>query len=157
VLLALCATLLLALAACGGGGNVTVADLPTYPDAVRLQAGEDPIADTLAQNMAQNAALTSSMGVGGSIEQVAFRLPAGTTWDQLNGFLTTELDAAGWETGMGGPGGDLASQALASASAGNDMFQTAMWNKGDQILTVFRLADPNTPDQPYLIISLNTN
>ncbi|MBK8430657.1 MAG: hypothetical protein IPL28_04935 [Chloroflexi bacterium] len=157
VVLAFCATLLLALVACGGGGNVTVADLPTYPDAVRLQAGEDPIADTWANNMAQNAAMTSSLGVGGSIEQVAFRLPAGTTWDQLNGFLTTELDTAGWETGMGGPGGDIASQALASANAGNDMFQTAMWNKGDQILTVFRLTDPNNAEQPYLIVSLNTN
>jgi hypothetical protein len=157
LLFTLCATLLLALTACGGG-DVTVADLPTYPDAVRLQAGEDPIADTLANNMAQNSAMTSGMGgLGGSIEQVAFRLPAGTTWDQLNGFLSTELDAAGWGTGMGGPGGDLASQALASANAGNDMFQTAMWNKGDQILTVFRLTDPNNAEQPYLIISLNTN
>jgi hypothetical protein len=157
VVLAFCATLLLALTACGASA-VTVADLPTYPDAVRLQAGEDPIADTLANNMAQNAAMTSGMGgLGGSIEQVAFRLPAGTTWDQLNGFLTTELDAAGWDTGMGGPGGDIASQALASANAGNDMFQTAMWNKGDQILTVFRLTDPNNAEQPYLIVSLNTN
>ena len=156
-LLAVCATLLLALAACGGG-NATVADLPTYPDAVRLQAGEDPIADTLAQNMAQNAAMTSGMGgLGGSIEQVAFRLPAGTTWDQLNGFLSTELKAAGWSEGMGGPGGNLASQALASANAGNDMFQTAMWNKGKQVVTVFRLVDPNNASQPYLIVSLNTN
>ncbi|MCA9982070.1 MAG: hypothetical protein KDD89_14600 [Anaerolineales bacterium] len=156
--LALCAAwLLLSLSACGGG-NVTVADLPTYPDAVRLQAGEDPIADTLAQNMAQNAAMTSGMGgLGGSIEQVAFRLPAGTTWDDLNGFLSRELKAAGWSEGMGGPGGNLASQALASANAGNDMVQTGMWNKGKQILTVYRLTDPNNVDQPYLIVSLNTN
>jgi hypothetical protein len=153
LLVAVCAALTLILAACGGSSAVAVDDLPAYPDAVRLQAGEDPIADTLAQNMALN----SSLGMGGSIEQVAFRLPEGTTWDDLNGFLSTELKAAGWETGMGGPGGAIASQALTSANTGNDLFQTAMWNKGKQILTVYRLADPNNPDQPYLIVSLNTN
>ncbi|MBK8433100.1 MAG: hypothetical protein IPL28_18180 [Chloroflexi bacterium] len=56
---------------------------------------------------------------------------------------------------MGGPGGDIASQALASANAGGTMFQTAMWNEGDQILTVFRLTTPTTPSNPYLIVSLN--
>lgn len=156
VVLALSALSLLALAACGGGA-VTVADLPTYPDAVRLEKGDDPIADTLATNMEQNAALTGSLGMGGSIEQVAFRLPEGATWDQVNSFLDKELKAAGWDSGMGGPGGDIASQALASANAGNDMFQTAMWNKGSQVLTVFRMVDPSNESQPYLILSLNTN
>ncbi|MFZ0547024.1 MAG: hypothetical protein WAM60_16385, partial [Candidatus Promineifilaceae bacterium] len=91
------------------------------------------------------------------VEQKAFRLPAGTTWDQVNSFFGSELDTAGWDSGIGGIGGDLASSALETANASNDAFQTAIWSKGKQNLTVIRSTDFTNPDQPYLILSLATN
>lgn len=153
-LFVLLAISIFSLVACGGG-EVTISDLPVYPDAAALVPGEDPIADTLVQNMEQNAALQSSMGTGGSLEQKAFSLPAGTTWDDVNNFYTEQLD--GWESGMGGVAGDMANDILASANAGNELFQTAMWSNGNQILTVIRQADPTNPEAIYLFLSLNTN
>lgn len=144
------------LSACGSKA-VTIDDLPVYPDAVALQPGEDPVADTLANNAEQDAALRADLGVGGSVVQKAFRLPAGASWDQVKSFFDGELDSAGWESGLGGIGGSIASDALETANAGNELFQTAIWSKGDQNLTVIRTADALNPDQPYLILSLATN
>lgn len=153
VLLALLALL---LAACGGE-PATVNDIPAYPDATALQPGEDPIADTLVNNMEQDANLRANIGTGGSIEQMAYRLPEGTTWDQVKSFYDGELDSAGWESGMGGPGGNLASGILESVNTGNELFQMASWNKGDQILTLIRNVNPTNEAEVYLIMSLNTN
>ncbi len=146
----------LMLAACGGGA-ATVSDIPAYPDATALQPGEDPIADTLIKNMEQDASLRANMGVGGSIEQMAYRLPAGTTWDQVNGFYEKELNGAGWKSGIGGPGGNLASDIMSSVNSSNDLFQMASWNKGKQILTIIRNTNPTDEADVYLIMSLNTN
>ena len=153
VLLALLAVL---LAACGGD-PATVSDIPTYPDAAALQPGEDPIADTLINNMEQDASLRANIGAGGSIEQMAYSLPAGTTWDQVKSFYDKELDAAGWDSGMGGPGGNLAGNIMESVNTGNDLFQMASWNKDKQILTLVRNVNPTDESQVYLIMSLNTN
>lgn len=153
----LASLLILVLVGCGGSEAVKVADIPAFTDAVALKAGEDPIADTLIKNMEQNNALTTSMGVGGTIEQMAYKLPAGTTWDAVNSFYKEKLEADGWSSGMGGPGGDIANQALEAANQGNDLFQTAMWNRGKQILTIVRQADPTDESKLYLIFSLNTN
>ena len=144
------------LSACGSD-PVTVSDLPVYPNAVALEPGDDPVADTLANNAQQDAALRSNIGVGGSVEQKAFRLPEGTTWEQVKSFFDGELDSAGWESGLGGVGGDLANDILNSANAGNELFQTTIYSKDKQNLTVFRMADALNPNQPYLILSLATN
>ena len=154
--LVLLALFTLLLAACGSD-PATVSDIPAYPDATALQPGEDPIADTLVNNMEQDASLRANLGTGGSIEQMAYRLPSGTTWDQVKSFYDGELDSAGWERGMGGPGGDLASGILESVNTGNELFQMASWNKGDQILTLIRNVNPTDESQVYLIMSLNTN
>lgn len=74
------------LAACGGGAATTVNDIPVYPDAAALEPGADPVADTLVNNMVQDAQIRSSVGVGGQIEQKAYRLPAGTTWQQVESY-----------------------------------------------------------------------
>lgn len=149
-------SLIAVLAACGGAAAV-VGDMPVYPDATALEPGQDPIADTLVQNMQQDASLRANIGVGGQVEQMAYRLPVGTTWTQVKGFYDAELDAAGWKSGMGGPGGDLASSIMESASTGNDLFQTALWSKGKQTFTLIRNVNPTNTDEVYLIMSLNTN
>jgi len=148
--------LVLVLAACGSK-PVALTDLPAYAGAVALQPGEDPVADTLAQNMEQNAQITSSLGVDSKIEQMAYRLPADTSWDDVLAFYKKELEGSGWKSGLGGPGGDIAGDILNQANAGNDLFQMSMFSKGKQSLTIIRTADPLNPSQPYLIFSLATN
>ncbi len=148
--------LVLLLAACGAK-PVTVADLPVYPGATALNPGDDPIADTLLQNAAQDAQIRDSMGVGGGIEQQAFSLPADASWDAVSKFYTDELTGDGWKSGMGGPGGDIASDIMNQVNADNDLFQTTIFSKGKQTLTVMRMADPVNAESLYLIFSLATN
>lgn len=143
------------LAACGPQ-NVAIADLPVYPGAVELKPGESAIGDTLAQNMQQDAAMRQSAGVGGSTEQKGFTLPGDAGWDAVKAFYADELKAAGWAEGMGGPGGGIASQMIEQANQGNDLFQTAMFNKGNQVLSVIRVASPTDPSTVELILSLST-
>lgn len=155
MLLVVMSLLLLSLAACGGSSAIGMSDVPAYPEATALVAGQDSIADTLLSNMEQDAALRGSMGVGGKIEQMAYRLPAGTSWAQVESFYKEKLEGDGWVVGMGGPGGDIAAQALASTNASNDSFQTMMWSRDNQVITVIR--NNMSADELFLLISLNTN
>ncbi|MBP7044651.1 MAG: hypothetical protein KBE23_17995 [Chloroflexi bacterium] len=149
--------LLVLLAACGGKA-ATMADIPAYPDAVALEPGVDPIADTLVNNMVQDAQVRSSVGAGGQIEQKAYRLPAGTTWEQVQSFYNDKLGGDGWENGLGGIAGNLAGDIMNSVNEGNDMFQTGIWSKDKQTLTLIRVADSVTgEDSFFLILSLATN
>lgn len=144
------------LSACGSKA-VEISDLPVFPNATALQPGDDPIADTLANNAEQDAALRGNIGIGGSVKQQAYRLPEGTSWDDVKSFFNGELDSAGWDQGLGGIAGNIAGDALESANAGNEYFQTTIYSKGKQNLTVFRMVDATNPDQPYLILSLASN
>lgn len=144
------------LAACGAK-PATIADLPVYPNATALNPGDDPVADTLVQNMAQDAQIRTSAGVGGSIEQKAFRVGADASWDAVNKFFTDELTGNGWQSGMGGPGGDIANDIMNQVNTDNDLFQTTIFSKGKQSLTIVRMTDPSNPEAVYLILSLATN
>ncbi len=156
MLLFVALVMVLALSGCGSKA-ATVSQIPTYPGAVALKPGDDPVADTLEKNMQQDASLRASMGAGGKIEQQAFKLPADATWDAVKAFYDQKLTADGWKSGVGGLGGSIASQALEAANQGSDAMKLAMWSKGKQVLTVFRLMADPTATQPYLIYSLNTN
>jgi hypothetical protein len=154
----LCLVLSLLVVSTGCGSKAAAAaDLPVYPGAVVLKPGEDPVADTLSNNMQQDASIRQNMGVGGKIEQMAYRLPADGSWDSVKAFYDKELKAAGWKSGMGGIGGDIANQALDVANQANDMIKTATWSKGKQILTIFRMLETPDATQAYLILSLNSN
>lgn len=156
LLFSLALVVLVAASGCGGGA-ASSADLPTYPGAVLLKPGEDPVADTLAKNMEQDAAIRQSMGAGGKIEQKAYRLPADGNWEAVKAFYDKELQAAGWKSGLGGIAGDIANQALEAANQGSDMMKFAMYSKGKQTLTIFRLMDSPSASQAYLIVALNSN
>lgn len=150
--------LILVLAACAGGTAVTLQDIPAYPEAAALQPGVDPVADTLVNNMTQDAQLRSEVGVGGQTAQMAYRLPAGTSWDQVQRFYNDELGSDGWKSGLGGMAGNLASGIMDSVNQGNDLFQTGTWSKGKQTLTLVRVADTATAEDAFiLILSLTTN
>jgi hypothetical protein len=145
------------LTACGGPAPVTIADLPAYSGATPLQAGNSPIATTLQNNETQAAAM------GQKIEQKAFNLPPGTTWDQVKSFYTEQLKEKGWKEGIGAGSGlaggmaaGMANKALSQANAGNEMFQTALFSRGKQTLTLMRLAGVASKDEVQVLISLNT-
>jgi hypothetical protein len=156
IFLSLVLTLVVVASGCGSK-PATADDLPLYPGAVELKPGEDPVADTLANNMTQDASLRQGISAGGSIEQKAYRLPADASWEAVQAFYKDNLEGNGWKSGAGGIAGDIVNQALESTNAGNELFQTAMWSKGKQVFTIFRLMESLDSTQPYLIVSLNTN
>jgi len=149
------------LAACGGGAT-TMNDIPAYPDATALEPGADPVADTLVNNMVQDAQIRSSAGVGGQIEQKAYRLPAGTTWAQIESFYNDKLSGEGWKSGLngiaGGIAGNVAGDVMNTVNQGNDLFQTGMWSTSKQTLTLIRVAETTDTNGSFLLIlSLATN
>ncbi|MCA9918359.1 MAG: hypothetical protein KC445_10435 [Anaerolineales bacterium] len=149
--------MLLLLVACGSKA-ATIDDIAAYPDATALEPGADPVADTLVQNMAQDAQIRNSVGVSGQIEQKAYRLPAGTTWDNVESFYNDKLGADGWENGLGGIAGDLAGDVMNSVNQGNDMMQIGTWSRDKQTLSLVRIAETTDSNGSFLLIlSLATN
>lgn len=140
------------------GGTTASGDLPKYPGAVELKAGESAIGSTLAQNMKQDAALRQAVGTGGKTEQRGFKLPGDTTWEQVKSFYDRELKAGGWESGLGGMAGGFVdiNAVMGAANQGNDLFQTAIWSKDKQTLTVVMVNGPTDKKQQELVLSLST-
>lgn len=140
----------LVLAACGAP-QATLNDIPAYPEAAQLQAGESAIGDTLANNNQVDAAARAQLGVGGKTEQQGYRLPTGAEWEQVKGYYDDKLKAAGWSTS------NLVSGLLEQANQGNDLFRTANWQKGKQNVTIIMLTSPVDAGQKELIVSLSTS
>jgi hypothetical protein len=140
------------------GGNASAGDLPKFPGAMELKAGESTIGGTLANNMKQDAALRQAMGTGGKIEQTGFKLPGNATWEQVKSFYDKELKTSGWESGLGGVAGGIVdiNAVMGAANQGNDLFQTAIWSKGKQTLTVAMVNNPTDQKQRELFLSLST-
>lgn len=152
--LAAIAAVITALSACGGASSSK--DLPRYPGATELKAGESTVGDTLAKNMEQDAAMRKAMGAGGKTEQLGFRLPGDATWDKVKAFYDQELKANGWESGLGGMAGGFIdiNAVMGAANQGNELFQTSMWSRNKQTLTVVMAAGPS--GQRELILSLSS-
>jgi hypothetical protein len=140
------------------GGNVSAGNLPSFPGATELKPGESTIGNTLAQNMKQDTDIRQAMGTGGKIEQTGFKLPGGTTWEQVKNFYDKELKSKGWESGLGGVAGGFVdiNAVMGAANQGNDLFQTAIWSKGKQTLTVAFVTSPTDKKQQELILSVST-
>jgi hypothetical protein len=147
---------LLSLTACGG--TTTFGDLPAYPGATELKVGKSAIGDTLAKNMEQDAAMRQAMGAGGKTEQKGFMLPPEATWEQVKNFYDKELKASGWESGLGGMASGLVdiNAVMGVANKGNGLFQTALWSKGKQTLTVAMVISPTDRKRRELILSLSS-
>lgn len=150
------AVMLIVQPACGG--NATANDLPKFPGATELKAGESTIGNTLAQNMKQDASVRQAMGAGGKIEQKGFKLPGDANWEQVKNFYDKELKTGGWESGLGGVAGGFVdiNAVMGAANKGNDLFQTAIWSKGKQTLTVALVTNPTDKKQRELILSLSS-
>lgn len=151
------AVLLVLLTACGSKA-ATMADIPAYPEATVLEPGADPVADTLVKNMVQDAQIRSSIGAGGQIEQKAYRLPAGATWEQVQSFYNNKLGSDGWKNGLGGIAGNIVGDMMNSVNQGNDMLQIGTWSKNKQTLSLIRVAETTDSNGSFLLImSLATN
>jgi hypothetical protein len=146
-ILTICALL---LAACGGSPPATLADIPAYPGAAELKPGENNIADTLANNNQADAAMRAQLGTGGKTEQKGFSLPSDAKWDQVKGFYDEKLKAGGWGTN------GLVSGIMEQANQGNDLFQTANWQKDKQNVTIVMVTSPTDNAQKQLIVSLSS-
>jgi hypothetical protein len=146
-ILTICALL---LAACGGSPPATLADIPAYPGAAELKPGESNIADTLANNNQADAALRAQLGTGGKTEQKGFSLPSDAKWDQVKSFYDEKLKAGGWGTNS------LVSGIMEQANQGNDLFQTANWQKDKQNVTIVMVTSPTDTTQKQLVVSLST-
>lgn len=142
-----------------GGKPAAMTDIPVYPGAVELKAGTNAIGDTLNQNEQTDAAMRQAMNVGGKIEQRAWRLPAGVAWPEVKSFYEEKLQAAGWQSGIGGAGGGFAdvNKMMEAANQSNPMTQTMILTKGKQSLTLFMLANPVNKEGKQLIVSLATH
>lgn len=149
---------LLSICACSKSKSVEIADIAVYPDAVELDPGGNTIADSLVNNMEQDAALRQSIGIGGDVEQKGFALPKDATWDQVKAFYEKELKDAGWSSGLGGVAGEFVdvNDLMATANTGNDLFQTLMWSKDKQNLSLVMVTDPTDSSQKVLLLSLST-
>ena len=139
----------LSLTACGSK-PAALSDIPAYPGATALQAGESALADTLAQNNQTDAAMRGQLGVGGQTEQQGYSLPQDVTWEQVKGFYEDELKGDGWGTNS------MVSGMMEQMGQGNDVFKTANWQKGGQSVTVVMLTSPIDPSVKELVISLST-
>lgn len=144
---------LVALSACsliGGTSPVTVNDLPAYPGATELKAGDSRLADTLAKNTQQITAMSQSTGAGGKTEQRGFALPKDATWDAIKKFYDDKLKSTGWSENS------LVGNILSQVSTQTDALQMGLYQRGNQNLSVIRLMlDPTTKDYA-LIFSLTT-
>jgi hypothetical protein len=137
LVLALAALLAPALAACGGS-PATMATLPTFPSATELQAGENAVADSVAES------LKSSVGGNLSSEVKLFSLPQATTWDEVKAFYGEALQGGDWK-------------AAAELDSSSDTISTAGWQRGglasEQVL-MLGFVPPLLGEGPVLIVSL---
>ena len=148
---------ILLLAACGTKA-AGVGDLPVFPGSTELKAGDSRITDTLAKNNQQDTAMRNAMGAGGQTEQRGFSLTADTTWDKVKSYYETELKSRGWTSGLGGIAGGMVdiNAMMNTANKGNDLFQTMIFSKGKQTLTIILTVSPTDASHKTLIQSLST-
>lgn len=143
--------MLFLLASCAGApATASLNDLPMYPGAVELKPGESTLADTLANNNQADTAIRGNLGTGGKTEQRGFHLPADSSWNAIKAFYDEKLKADGWATNS------MVSGIMEQANQGNDIFQSANWQRGKQNVTVIMLTAPIDKSQKELIISLSS-
>lgn len=145
------ALLLAVISACGGSGPVAINDLPAYPGATELKAGDSKLADTLAKNTQQITALSQAAGAGGKTEQKGYSLPQDATWDLVKKFYDDKLKSSGWSEPSG-----IVSNVLAQVNAQSDVFQMTTYQRGKQNLSIIRTMIDPTTKETVLIFSLTT-
>lgn len=142
-----------------GGTPAAMTDIPVFPGAMELKAGASAIGSTLSQNEKTDAAMRQALNAGGKIEQRAWQLPAGVAWPEVKAFYEEKLQAAGWQSGVGGIGGGFVdvNKMMEAANQANPVSQTMLFSKGKQSLTLLMLDMPMNKESRQLIVSLASN
>jgi hypothetical protein len=86
------AALFIAALACGGGSPATIADIPVFPGASVMQPGDNEMADILSETIADTA---TTEGV--NAEVILYRLPDGTSFQDLAAFFDGALADTDWD------------------------------------------------------------
>jgi hypothetical protein len=120
-LLVLSVVVLMLTVACGGGEPVTMSEVPVYPNAEPMAAGENSMADMLSET------LSGAVGEQLSSEINLYRLPADADWPAIEEFYTNELADTDWEAAE-----ELAQQ--------NEAINVTGWSRGgfasEQVLMI---------------------
>ncbi|MFV9503140.1 MAG: hypothetical protein AB4911_01100 [Oscillochloridaceae bacterium umkhey_bin13] len=136
----LLALTILSLAACAGAAPVrplSLDDLSAFPGSTPLEPGNSPMADAVANALAQT-------GAGANVTLRSQTLPRGTTWDELQIFYGEALEAEDW-------------QRVPALDSANPALNTAGWQRGssgsEQVILlgyVVAVAD----DPPVAVLTL---
>lgn len=147
----------LALAACAiptggrviGGQPVAIGELPTYPGATELSAGQSKIIDPLFAPAQRETPPFIGLGIEVEKSQRNFSVPPEATFADIKAFYSDKLLAGGWRE-------DPAMREFTnSANAAMQVMQGAIWVRVDQTLLVVLATDPAT-GQKELTLSMST-
>lgn len=126
------------LAACGGSSPVTLDAIPLPPNATQLEAGSNPLAETMADGF------RDSMGPqGDKVEVQLYSLPADADWGAIKNFYEQEIKDD-WQT-------------EAQFVQDTEAFKTVGWTRGSLaseqgLLVGYGPALLDTP--PFMMVAL---
>lgn len=146
-----------ALAACSiptggrviGGQPIAISELPTYPGATELNAGQSKVIDPLFAPAQRETPPFIGLGIEVEKSQRNFRVPKEASFADIKSFYSDKLLAGGWRE-------DPAMREFTnSANAVMQNMQGAIWVRVDQTLLVVLATDPATGEKE-LTLSMAT-
>jgi hypothetical protein len=149
--------ILLTLASCSiptggrviGGQPIVISELPTYPGATELSAGQSSVIDPIFGAAQRETPQFIGLGIEVVKEQRNFKVSTETTFSDLKAFYGDKLLAGGWRE-------DAAIREFTNnANLQVENMQGAIWNRIDQTLLVVLATDATTGDKEFTL-SLST-
>lgn len=140
---------IVALAACSiptggrviGGQPIAISELPTYPGATELSAGESKVIDPLFGPAQRETPPFIGLGIEVEKAQRNFRVPRETTFADVKAFYSDKLLAGGWRE-------DAAMREFTdNANAQAKNMQGAIWVRVDQSLLLVLATDAATGEK----------
>lgn len=133
-----------------GGQPIAISELPTYPGAVELSAGESQVIDALFGPAQRETPPFIGLGIEVDKSQRNFRVPPETTFADIKAFYADKLLAGGWRE-------DAAMREFTNnANSQVKNMQGAIWVRVDQSLLMV-LATDSTTGEKELTLSIATH
>ncbi len=149
--------LTLSIAACSiptggrviGGQPIDISELPTYPAATELSAGQSVLIEQTFGPAQRETPPFIGLGIEVEKEQRNFRVPSGTTFADVKAFYADKLLSGGWRE-------DPAMREFTNnANSQVQNLQGAIWVRIDQTLLIVLATDAATGDKE-MTLSLAT-
>lgn len=132
-----------------GGQPVAISELPTYPGATELSAGQSKIIDPLFAPAQRETPPFIGLGIEVEKSQRNFSVPPETKFADIKAFYSDKLLAGGWRE-------DAAMREFTnSANTAMQDLQGAIWVRVDQTLLIVLATDPTT-GQKEVTLSMAT-